>query len=78
MHGAMTVLVPYMEKRIRGHALSNAWPDAPSFDHRRKLWNLFTKFESVHGTLGLVSFVLFLWNGRYVHFLVILLIYKVI
>jgi len=69
LHGAMTMALPYAQKRIRMHALSNSWPDAPSFDRRRRLWELLTKLESVHASLSLLSFLLFLWNGRYVSFL---------
>ncbi|KIM26780.1 hypothetical protein M408DRAFT_16827 [Serendipita vermifera MAFF 305830] len=65
LHGALTVALPYADKRLRAHALSNSWPDAPSFDRRRKIWNLLTRVESTHATLSLLSFVLFLWNGRY-------------
>lgn len=62
----MTILVPYIHTRIRAHALSNAWPDAPSSDRRRKAWDLLMKLESTHGLLGLLNFIAFLWDGRYV------------
>lgn len=65
-HGALTILVPYIHSRIRAHALSNAWPDAPSSDRRRKAWDLLTRLESTHGVLGLLNFIAFLWDGRYV------------
>ncbi|KAF9820944.1 hypothetical protein IEO21_00921 [Rhodonia placenta] len=65
LHGAMTLLVPYLHARIRAHALSRAWPDAPSLDRRRKAWELLTRMESAHGCLSLLNFVSFLWNGRY-------------
>lgn len=65
LHGFVTVVLPYIDKRFRSYALSNAWPDAPSFDKRRKIWELALKMESTHATLGLLSFIAFLWNGRY-------------
>ncbi|CAG7848896.1 SubName: Full=Related to peroxisome assembly protein car1 {ECO:0000313/EMBL:CCA70233.1} [Serendipita indica DSM 11827] len=64
LHGFVTVVLPYIDKRFRSYALSNAWPDAPSFDKRRKIWELALKMESTHATLGLLSFIAFLWNGR--------------
>ncbi|KAF8607723.1 hypothetical protein BDV93DRAFT_467252, partial [Ceratobasidium sp. AG-I] len=64
-HASLTVLIPYVHTRLRSHALSNAWPDAPSSDRRRKLWEILTRLETLHGTLGLASFIAFLWNGRY-------------
>lgn len=45
--------------------MSNAWPEAPSSDRRRKLWDWMSAIESTHAALSLVSFVIFLWNGRY-------------
>ena len=65
-HGSLTVLLPYVHTRIRAHALSQAWPDAPSSDKRRKAWELLTRLESTHSLLGLLNFVAFLWDGRYV------------
>ncbi|KAF8897671.1 Pex12 amino terminal region-domain-containing protein [Infundibulicybe gibba] len=65
MHGAITLIIPYLHHRIRSHALSRAWPDAPSSDHRRKAWTLLTSLESSHTLLGLLNFILFLWDGRY-------------
>ncbi|KAI0660926.1 peroxisomal biogenesis factor 2 [Cubamyces menziesii] len=65
LHGVLTILVPYIHNRIRTHALSNAWPDAPSSDRRRKAWELLTRIESIHGLAALLNFVVFLWNGRY-------------
>ena len=65
-HGALTIFVPYLHARIRAYALSNAWPDAPSSDRRRKAWELLTRLESIHGLAALVNFLVFLWNGRYV------------
>jgi len=50
--------------------MSNAWPEAPSSDRRRKLWDWMTSIESTHTALSLVSFVVFLWNGRCVFSLV--------
>ncbi|CAE6443400.1 unnamed protein product [Rhizoctonia solani] len=64
-HAGLTILLPYFHTRLRSHALSNAWPDAPSSDKRRKVWEALSQVESLHGALGLVSFVVFLWNGRY-------------
>lgn len=65
-HGSLTVLLPYLHTRIRAHALSQAWPDAPSSDKRRKAWELLTRIESTHSLLGLLNFIAFLWDGRYV------------
>lgn len=67
-HGSLTVLLPYVRTRIRAHALSQAWPDAPSSDKRRKAWELLTRLESTHSLLGLLNFVAFLWDGRYVSY----------
>jgi len=64
-HGSLTMLVPYLHTRIRAYALSNAWPDAPSSDRRRKAWEMLTRLESAHSLLALLNFVSFLWNGRY-------------
>ncbi|KZT71618.1 hypothetical protein DAEQUDRAFT_706999 [Daedalea quercina L-15889] len=64
-HGSLTVLLPYIHTRIRAHALSQAWPDAPSSDKRRKAWELLTRLESTHSLLGFLNFIMFLWNGRY-------------
>ncbi|KAI0796613.1 Pex12 amino terminal region-domain-containing protein [Abortiporus biennis] len=65
IHSSLTMLVPYIHSRIRAHALSYAWPDAPSSDARRKAWDLLTRLESWHGLFGLINFIAFLWNGRY-------------
>jgi len=65
IHGSLTLLVPYLHTRIRAHALSHSWPEAPSSDRRRRAWELLTRLESMHGLLGLVNFVAFLLNGRY-------------
>lgn len=65
MHACLTILVPYLHNRLRSHALSHAWPDAPSVDRRRKAWDLLSKLESYHSAAALLSFVVFLWNGRY-------------
>ncbi|KAI0068815.1 hypothetical protein BV25DRAFT_1792517 [Artomyces pyxidatus] len=65
IHGALTILIPYLHTRIRGHALSKAWPDAPSSDRRRKAWELLARLETVHGIVALGSFISFLWDGRY-------------
>ena len=64
-HASLTLLVPYLHDRIRAHALSQAWPDAPSEDHRRKAWDLLNMAETLHAFLALVNFVAFLWKGRY-------------
>ncbi|KAF6762348.1 peroxisomal biogenesis factor 2 [Ephemerocybe angulata] len=64
-HGALTLLLPYLRERLRSHALSNAWPDAPSSDRRRKAWDLLDNLETTHTLLGLLNFTMFLWNGRY-------------
>lgn len=65
IHGFLTVLIPYIHARLRNNAMSNAWPEAPSSDRRRKLWEWMTTIESTHAALSLISFVIFLWNGRY-------------
>ncbi|KAI0750821.1 peroxisomal biogenesis factor 2 [Daedaleopsis nitida] len=65
LHSSLTIFIPYFHTRLRSHALSNAWPDAPSSDRRRKAWELLTRFESLHGLAALVNFIVFLWNGRY-------------
>ncbi|KAF8195735.1 Pex12 amino terminal region-domain-containing protein [Mycena galopus ATCC 62051] len=65
VHGTLTVLVPYLHTRLRAHALSRAWPDAPSSDRRRKAWDILVSVESTHSLAALVSFVAFLWDGRF-------------
>ncbi|KAL0949402.1 hypothetical protein HGRIS_009464 [Hohenbuehelia grisea] len=65
LHGTLTIIVPYIHSKLRTHALSRAWPDAPSSDRRRKAWELLTLAESTHTLLGLLNFVSFLWNGRF-------------
>jgi len=64
IHGALTMVLPYMHTRLRRHALSKAWPDAPSSDRRRKAWELMTKLETTHAAITLASFMVFLWEGR--------------
>ena len=63
-HACLTLVTPYLHGRLRAYALSNSWPDAPSSDIRRKAWNLLDLVESMHSSLALVNFTLFLWNGR--------------
>jgi len=65
MHGALTVVLPYIHTRLRMRALSKAWPDAPSSDRRRKAWELMTKLETTHAAITLASFIVFLWDGQY-------------
>ncbi|KAJ7590825.1 Pex12 amino terminal region-domain-containing protein [Mycena floridula] len=65
LHGTLTILVPYFHSRLRSYALSNAWPDAPSSDARRKAWMILTHVESSLTLLSLLSFVGFLWDGRF-------------
>ncbi|GJJ07306.1 hypothetical protein Clacol_001507 [Clathrus columnatus] len=65
LHGIATVLIPYLHRRFRIYALSHAWPDAPSKNYRRKFWENLTRLEAVHNALGLVSFIAFLYNGKY-------------
>ncbi|KIK67987.1 hypothetical protein GYMLUDRAFT_36797 [Collybiopsis luxurians FD-317 M1] len=65
MHGTLTILIPYLHNRIRSYGLSRSWPDAPSSDRKRKLWDLLVTLESSYALLGLASFVTFLWNGQY-------------
>ncbi|KAG6911226.1 hypothetical protein DXG01_003093 [Tephrocybe rancida] len=65
IHGTLTVLLPYLHTKLRSHALSSAWPDAPSSDRRRKAWDILTSMESSYTLLTLTSFLAFLWNGQY-------------
>ncbi|KAF9268116.1 peroxisomal biogenesis factor 2 [Marasmius fiardii PR-910] len=65
VHGALTILIPYLHSRIRTHGLSYAWSDAPSADRRRKTWALLGTLESMHSTASLLNFVAFLWNGHF-------------
>ncbi|KAJ7638979.1 peroxisomal biogenesis factor 2 [Roridomyces roridus] len=65
VHGTLTVLVPYLHTRLRQHALSRAWPDAPSSDSRRKAWEILLTLESTHSLAALASFIAFLWDGRF-------------
>ncbi|KAJ8698309.1 peroxisome assembly protein (Peroxin-2) [Pleurotus ostreatus] len=65
IHGTLTIVVPYFHARLRSHALSNSWPDAPSSDIRKRLWDTIASLESLHTVLGLFNFVAFLWDGRY-------------
>ncbi|KAF9008941.1 Pex12 amino terminal region-domain-containing protein [Cyathus striatus] len=64
-HVSLTLIIPYFHGRFRSHALSKAWPDAPSSDRRRKIWEYLNSLESLHAFLGLINFIAFLWNGRY-------------
>ena len=65
LHGTLTIIIPYLHTRVRTYALARAWPDAPSGDQRHKAWDILTKIESTCSTLGLLSFVLFIWDGRF-------------
>ncbi|KAG6903498.1 hypothetical protein C0995_005521 [Termitomyces sp. Mi166 len=65
LHGALTLILPYLHTKLRSHALSSAWPDAPSSDRRRKAWDVLTSLESFYTLLTLPSFLMFLWNGKY-------------
>ncbi|TBU32716.1 peroxisomal biogenesis factor 2 [Dichomitus squalens] len=65
LHSLISIFFPYFHTRLRAHALSNAWPDAPSSDRRRKIWELLTRFETLHGLLALLNFIVFLKNGRF-------------
>ncbi|KIJ37353.1 hypothetical protein M422DRAFT_178024 [Sphaerobolus stellatus SS14] len=65
LNAAITIAIPYLHARLRLYALSRSWPDAPSSDYRRKAWTWLTGTETVHNSLGLISFVAFLWDGRY-------------
>lgn len=64
LHSVLTIAVPYLHARLRIYALSKAWPDAPSFDLKRRAWELLVSLESLYSTLSLLSFVTFLYNGR--------------
>ncbi|KAL4076105.1 Pex12 amino terminal region-domain-containing protein [Scleroderma yunnanense] len=65
IHGALTILLPYCYNRLRNHAVSRAWPDAPSNDKRHIAWKTLTRLEVAHSLLGLLNFAVFLCNGRY-------------
>ncbi|OAX44523.1 hypothetical protein K503DRAFT_852581 [Rhizopogon vinicolor AM-OR11-026] len=65
IHGALTILVPYLRNRIHTYALSRAWPDTPASDMRRRAWSALMSLEAAHGALSLLNFVAFLWDGRY-------------
>ncbi|KAJ8590868.1 hypothetical protein M405DRAFT_895709 [Rhizopogon salebrosus TDB-379] len=65
IHGALTILVPYLRNRIHAYALSRAWPDAPTSDIRRRAWTALMNIEAAHGAFSLANFVAFLWDGRY-------------
>ncbi|OJA13814.1 hypothetical protein AZE42_00493 [Rhizopogon vesiculosus] len=64
IHGALTILVPYLRNRIHAYALSRAWPDTPASDMRRRAWGALMSLEAAHGALSLLNFVAFLWDGR--------------
>lgn len=64
IHGTLTIVIPYAHSRLRQHALTHAWPDAPTSDRRRQAWEFLTNAETAHAALALVGFVVFLWNGR--------------
>lgn len=59
------MLVPYLHRRFRMYALTHAWPDAPSKDTRRKVWDGLTRCETAYDTVSLISFIAFLYSGRY-------------
>ncbi|KAF5369922.1 hypothetical protein D9758_001016 [Tetrapyrgos nigripes] len=65
IHGTLTIILPYVHSRIRAYGLSRAWPDAPSSDRRRKAWEWLVSLESSYSAIALVSFITFLWNGRF-------------
>ena len=67
-HASATLFVPYLYTRLRNHALSHAWPDTPSSDRRRRMWDILRRLETFHSAAALLSFVVFLWNGRPVFF----------
>ena len=64
LHSVLTIVVPYLHNRLRIYALSKAWPDAPSIDPKRRVWELLVRLETLYSTLSLLSFVAFLYNGR--------------
>ena len=66
IHGALTILLPYCYNRLRNHAISRAWPDAPSNDKRHIAWKTLTRLEATHSLLGLLNFMVFLCDGRQV------------
>lgn len=68
IHGALTILLPYCYNRLRNHAISRAWPDAPSKDKRHIIWKTLTRLEATYSILGLMNFIGFLYNGRQVIF----------
>ncbi|KAA1466320.1 hypothetical protein DENSPDRAFT_831129 [Dentipellis sp. KUC8613] len=65
VHLLLTVIIPYFHSRIRDHALSHSWPEAPTSDKRRIAWETLTKMETIHSVVSLLNFVAFLWDGRY-------------
>ncbi|KAG9018658.1 peroxisome assembly protein (Peroxin-2) [Tulasnella sp. 427] len=65
LHATLTILVPYLHSKLRAHALSYSWPDAPRSDFRRQSWDIVTRLETFHATFGLLGFLLFLSNGKY-------------
>ena len=72
IHGTLSTILPYLHTRLRSHALSSAWPDAPTADRRRKMWDLLISIESSYTFLSLANFIAFLWNGRSVSRLILL------
>ncbi|KIY74131.1 hypothetical protein CYLTODRAFT_416390 [Cylindrobasidium torrendii FP15055 ss-10] len=65
IHGALTLLAPYLHTRLRAYGLSHAWPDAPASDIRRRTWDFLVACESSYTALSLANFVAFLSNGRF-------------
>ena len=63
-HAALTILLPYAHARLRAHALSASWPDAPSFSLSRRVWAVLSRAEAAHALLALLNFLAFLYNGR--------------
>jgi peroxin-2 len=59
------LLPNYLLSRLRTFALSRQWPDLPSHDRRRKLWNWIVRAENVSRVWELAGWLWFLWDGRY-------------
>lgn len=72
LHASLSLILPYFHTRVRSHALSHAWPDAPSSDARRKAWDLLNLAESVCALSELVNFLAFLWAGRWLHIVILI------
>ncbi|WVF71449.1 hypothetical protein IAT40_006253 [Kwoniella sp. CBS 6097] len=55
----------YFLTRIREYALSKQWPDLPNHDWRKKAWRLLGRVENSGRIWELISWVWFLFDGKY-------------